>query len=155
MTDFGISINIEQQYRVQSPLLGDGFRMIATVSAACGLPKSIFLYQNSEPSPDTGDTRPLFQAVASPMDLVYYPEDIPDINQSPAMYRKDVLDIIVPSQSAAKTLIEELRQEINTLINALQYAEEIVNTDTITFGDISCEDEATSESESLSESESI
>jgi hypothetical protein len=151
----GISLTREQQERVFVKNRGDVFRLRITAHDAVYMPNAIFLHQKRLPDPYTEDYGDEFVAIASPFDPTIYPANVPNPSQSPAYFRKDVADFLIDNQEDAMQAWEDIKEQVNRLVEAYNRLDVLIVVETVRLGD-ELEDESvsSSQSESVLESES-
>lgn len=97
----------------------DTFRVIVVASDAEEMPNEIFVHQRTLVDPYTNDTQDEFCFIASPYDLSIYPANEPSPTQSPAYFRKDTIDILVPGILIAEEVIAAVEEQVCHLITVL------------------------------------
>ncbi len=114
------------QARQAVPNQGYGFRLKIQAVEASGLPLEIFGHQRLGVDPHAEVLKDEFIFVCSAFDLTNYPIDEPDSSQSPAYFRKDTVDVVLPAQITADEMWEAIRTEVCTLIAALNAMDVLV-----------------------------
>jgi hypothetical protein len=97
----------------------DTFRVVITASDAEEMPNEIFLHQRTLVDPYDNTQADEFCAVTSPFDLSTYPANEPSATQSPAFFRKAVIDIFTPGVEVAEDVISEVEEQVAHLITVL------------------------------------
>ncbi len=100
------------------------FRLQCEVIDAINVTKDVFLYKRSIVDPLLADQADHFIAICSPFDLATYPANEPDAEQDPPFFRKNVIDILLPSV----TQVVEVRSSIQSqLLNLLMLLRNLDN----------------------------
>lgn len=95
-----------------------GFRVVIRVEEAVNMPKEIFGFHRVSVDALTGKSQDEFSFVCSPYDLATYPANLPDDSKDP-YFRKDSLDVVLPSVSAAQKFIDAVYEEVGMLVRLL------------------------------------
>lgn len=103
----------------------DTFRVKVVASDGEGLPNEVFLHQKTLVDPNTNSQQDEFVAVCSPYDLSIYPANTPAVDQSPAFFRKDTIDILVPGTEMAQDVINAVLEQVCHLITLLEKLDEL------------------------------
>lgn len=103
----------------------DSFRVRIVASDAEDMPAEIFGHQQTLLDPDTQTTVDEFCFVCSPYDLTAYPINTPAVDQSPAFFRKDTIDILVPGVEMAQEVITQVTEQVTHLIVLLNKLDEL------------------------------
>jgi hypothetical protein len=101
------------------------FRIRFEIIDAENIDQEVFLYRRHPPDPYTGDEKDEFCAIASPVDLVEYPINAPDINKDFPFLRKNFADLLFRSTSEAEAAKEEIITQLNVLLDALCRADQL------------------------------
>ncbi len=104
----------------------DGIRVRITASNATQMPTKIFAYQMLPLKPGANERVGAFDHVCSPTDLEEYPEDDPIVNQRPAWFRLDYVDVLLRSRAEVKSFIEEVVQDVQRLKDTLDIADNLL-----------------------------
>ena len=67
-----------------------------------------------------------FDHVCSSVDLEEYPEDVPGTNNRPAWFRLNYVDVLLRSREEVREFINSVIEDVNTLKNTLDIAEELL-----------------------------
>lgn len=104
------------------------FRLKCTASDGMYMPDEIFCHERTVVNEALGESQDEFSHIASPYELSIYPTDEPASGQSPAYFRKAVIDILLPSVTLyedTKTLIQaqvtrllDLQEKLDALEDA-------------------------------------
>jgi len=100
-----------------------GFRMQVEVIAAQGLSPKIFVYRASTQ---------LFSHIASPSDLVEYPDSGDPLDDS-VYYREDKLDLVFRSGHLAADAWQAILSDITGLVESLKASESVISAEEITI----------------------
>lgn len=113
------------------------FRLRATASDAEGdnLDNAIFLHQRSLVSADEDTGCDEFVSICSAFDLVTYPTDDPDPEQSPQFFRKSTFDMLLPSVSVVDEVITSVKNQVAVLIDTLDAIDDIDSSETYWYPD--------------------
>lgn len=131
------------QARVPSGAAGQGFRLKVEAIESSLMPLEIFVHQRANVDAAGTRVKEEFVFVASAYNLTLYPINEPDPAQSPAYYRKSVVDIVTASQEMADEFWDALKKEVCVLKEALDAMDVLVVAETFLCGE--------EESEELSE----
>lgn len=115
----GISLFRQPQQRCFRPNRGEGFRLRIEARDAVEMPAAIFLHQQTLVDPKTGEQADEFMCVCSCFDLTIYPASTPDLTQFPQFFRKDYLDIVLPSQAISERAWRAIYDEVCVLVRSL------------------------------------
>lgn len=124
----GIRIEfLRGQYQAAPEATGGSIRVIARAIEASLMPLEIFLFRNSISNVATGQTRPEYIGVCSPVDLMRFPANEPLIgeNDFPAFYRLSEIDIFLPSWEAALVFFDKVSKNSDRLVAALAIADQL------------------------------
>lgn len=107
------------------------FRLQVTASEASGddLDNYIFLYQRSMVDPLTEVQCDEFMSICSAFDIVSYPRNTPNEEQSPQFFRKNTMDILLPSVLVVDQTISSIKSQVDVLMAALDAIENISDTE--------------------------
>lgn len=103
----------------------DTFRVRIVASDGEGMPNEIFGHQRTLVNPDTLEYQDEFVFVCSAYDLSIYPAEEPSESQSPAFFRKDTIDILVPGVEMAAEVIAEVQAQVCHLVVLLEKLDEL------------------------------
>jgi hypothetical protein len=110
----------------------DLFKLRITARDANLMPVDIFSYQRRPVEPrDPDKVAEEFMFVATPYDATVYPVDDPDPNQWPSFFRRDYLELYVPSSEIAQTIWNQVNLEVKALVeayNRLDFLESVEET---------------------------
>ena len=115
----GISLLRYEQERVFIPSVGQAVRLVIDAVDAYLMPAEVFGHQKTLLDAYTTSQKDEFMFVCSPFDLVTYPANEPDPDQFPAFFRKSRIVAIMPSQSRAERLWDDVHEEVCELVRAL------------------------------------
>jgi hypothetical protein len=93
----------------------DGVRARITAVDAHLMPTKVFAYLLLPMKPGAGEREGAFSHVCSPTDLAEYPEDEPLAGYRPEWFRLDYVDVHLRSRSEAKTLIQDVIDDVQAL----------------------------------------
>lgn len=130
----GITLTREQTDRVFVQSRGDCFRLRITASDAVLMPRHIFHHQQRLIDPHTGDQGDEFLFVGGPFDATIYPINEPDPIQFPAFFRKDYIDIILPSLEWVETAWDDIQEDVSQLIKAYNRLDTLALVETVRIG---------------------
>lgn len=130
----GISLTRYEQERAFIKNRGDAFRLKIVAHSARMMPSAIFLHQRRLIDPHEGATCDEFVTVASPFDGTIYPINEPDPHQMPQFFRKDTIDILVPSQDAAMTVSATIQRYVCQLVESYNQMDTLLEMETIRCG---------------------
>lgn len=127
-----------------------GFRIRIEVESVCGgMDPNIFVYRCEPANPVTGVQWDTFQTVASFPDLEEYPVDAPNSETPFPYFRSDYIELDLRSAADVDYVWQIVLTEAAHLINALNKADILVATETVTVGDECSDSESSSASASL------
>jgi hypothetical protein len=110
----------------------DLFKLRITASSASLMPVAIFSYQRRPVEPkDPEKVVEEFMFVATPYDATVYPVDDPDPTQWPSFFRRDFIELYVPSSEIAESIWNQVDLEVKALVAAykrLDYLETVEET---------------------------
>lgn len=118
MSSRGITLVREELARVFVPNCGYAFRLRVTTKDAVMMPAHIFIHEQRLADPAVLDVAEDFVYVASPFDVTIYPTTAPTPGQYPAYFRKDQVDIVLPSTAAAEAAWAAIRDAVYVLVDA-------------------------------------
>lgn len=130
------------QVRVAVPNQALGFRFKIQAIEAADMPLKIFAHQQAVESPHSATVKEEFVFVCSAFDLTLYPADEPDTTQSPAYYRKDLIDVVVASQAMADEFWDAVKQEVCNLVKALNAMDVLVVAEDYVCGEQDSEEDS-------------
>lgn len=152
MAERGVSLVREEVARTFVKNRGDAFRLRITAKDNVLMPKHIFAHQQRLVDPYDATKGDEFCFIASPFDATIYPANAPDPQQFPQFFRKDVVDILLPSTEAAEEAWNAIHSHVCNLVAAYNRLDALVEIETVRCGgDIETEESA-SESDSDSTS---
>ena len=96
------------------------FRIQIVASDAENMPNEIFGHQQTLVDPDTLEKQDEFCFICSPFDLSTYPANEPAPTQTPAFFRKDTIDILLPGVEIADEVIAEVNDQVAHLLVTLE-----------------------------------
>ena len=108
------------------------FRLKIVASNPVDMPAEIFLFQRNLLDPYTNQYVDEFLAVCSPDDILQYPVNDPG-NTDPPFFRKDTIDVIVPSRTFAEDMWSDIQNQVNTLIKAMNAKDTLQLDETVTI----------------------
>jgi len=126
------------------------FRLRIEAADPVGVDPRVFVYLRKPRNPHTGEYEDLFQAVASPVDLVEYPPEEPNSDDGIPFFRKSFVELDFRSTADAEEVWNEITREVDVLVEALDRFENLSLTQVYVAGDASNYD---SDSDSESESD--
>jgi len=103
------------------------FRLQCVASEAVEMPAEIFCHQRTLVNASENVAQDEFSHIASPYELSIYPADAPAVGQSPAFFRKDTVDILLPGvykYEEVKTTIEAQVRRLLSLMEKLDVLSE-------------------------------
>ena len=103
----------------------DTFRLRIVASNGEDMPNEIFLHQRTLIDAVEETTRDEFVCIASAFDMSIYPINDPEETQSPAFFRKDTMDIYLPSVTVVDEVIDEVEAQVAALINVMRTLDEL------------------------------
>lgn len=154
MPERGISLVREEIAREFVKNRGDVFRIRITAKDNVLMPKHIFAHQKWLVNPYDGTEADEFCFIASPFDSTIYPIGQPDPNQFPPFFRKDQIDVLVPSTEDAETVWDTIHLHVCNLAEAYNRLDALVEVETVRCGGVLESTDSVSESGSESESAS-
>ena len=132
----GISL---QRYAESKASIDNGarqvFRLQILALDAVLMPVKIFAHRRLPVDPREQFVAEEFCFVCSPEDFALYPEDEPNPIQVPAFYRKDTIDIQVPSRDLALETWRLVKSDVCELVAAFGRKDELVLEETFRCGD--------------------
>jgi hypothetical protein len=131
----GVSLVREEIARAFVKNRGDAFRLRITAVDNVLMPKHIFMHQRRLVDPIDATTGDEFVCIASPFDATIYPASEPDLAQFPQFFRKDVVDILVPSTEAAQEVWDAIHAQVCILVAAYNRLDSLVEVETTRCGD--------------------
>lgn len=134
MSSRGVSLVREELARVFVKERGDAFRLRITAKDEVLMPRHVFLHQVRLIDPVEATAGDEFITIASPFDATIYPASVPDPQQFPQFFRKDFVDIVVPSTEAAEQAWLAIRDRVNGLIAAYNRLDYLVVIETVRCG---------------------
>jgi len=152
MAERGITLVREELARTFVKNRGDAFRLRITAVDNVLMPKHIFAHQRRLVDPYDGTTGDEFCFITSPFDATIYPASEPDVQQFPQFFRKDVVDILLPSSEAADEAWSAIHSQVCNLVAAYNRLDALVPAETVRCGDDLTAEESSSESNSSSAS---
>lgn len=97
----------------------DAFRVRIVASDGENMPNEIFLFQRTLVDALTERECDEFMCVCSAFDISIYPANEPSTTQSPAFFRKDTIDILLPSVTLVDEVIEAVEAQVGVLVQVL------------------------------------
>lgn len=125
----------------------DVFRIRIIASDSEDMPSEIFLYQKTLVNPQTGEDTDEFIAICSPFDLSIYPANEPNPTQDPPFFRKDTIDVLLPSVETVDTFVTSVQEQVCHLISLLKKLDDISTTSVIWCPEAPDESSSSSNSE--------
>jgi len=107
----------------------DTFRLQVVASDGENLPNEIFGHQRTLIDANTSTTADEFCFICSPYDLSIYPANAPAAEQSPAFFRKDTIDILLPGVEKYEEVWGSIQTQVCALITLLESLDDL-NTGT-------------------------
>ena len=150
----GITLEREENEKVFVANRGDAFRLRITAKNEVLMPRHIFGHQRTLVNPYDGTQADEFCFIASPFDAVIYPIGEPNLTQSPQYFRKDSIDILLPSTAAVDDVWSAIQEQVNGLIEAYNRLDTLELSETVRLGAAVATSTAESASESTSASAS-
>jgi hypothetical protein len=111
-----------------------GYRFRVQVSAACGVPREVFLWQRKPILSEELGYKDDFSNVASPADLEEYPTLQPDPDLPP-FWRRDFVDLVFRSLDLAEEGLAALLGDLRELVRSLCVQEDLKAIGEIQVGD--------------------
>ena len=146
MADRGITLQRQASELVFVANRGDAFRLKVIATAASQMPAEVFGHQRQLIDPSSGTAGDEFCFVCSPFDLSVYPANEPDDDQFPSFFRKNSIDVLLPSSAAVEDAWLAIQEEVSGLVSAMNRMEWLTPAETVRIG--AANDEETSLSES-------
>jgi hypothetical protein len=112
---------------------GDSVRIRISITEAVGITRYIFGYKDRSFDIENAVEQRDFSFVTSPVDEGIYPIDVADTSQNPSFYRKDYLDVLVPSPRIADLLWQQVKTEVDNLIAAYNRRDELLQSASTTI----------------------
>lgn len=112
----------------------DGIRVRIEADEATDMPTKIFAYQLLPVKPGETESVGAFDHVCSSVDLEEYPEDVPGTNSRPAWFRLNYVDVLLRSREEVREFINSVIEDVNTLKNTLDIAEELLPSGDLWIG---------------------
>ena len=134
MPERGLSLVREEIAREFVKNRGDVFRLRITATDNVLMPKHIFAHEKNLVDPYDGTYGDMFCFIASPFDVTIYPAGEPDPNQFPPFFRKDQIDILVPSTEDADTVWKLIHEQVCNLVAAYNRLDALVEVETVRCG---------------------
>jgi hypothetical protein len=97
------------------------FRVRIEASGGEDMPNEIFGHQRTLVDPQTGLEQDEFCFVTSAFDLSTYPAHQPQTGQSPAYFRKSLIDVLMPNLLVANNFIAGVQAEVARLIYIMDH----------------------------------
>lgn len=141
----GVTLVREVLKLVPNALRGDVFRLRIKAIDPVMMPKHIFGHQQHNSDAFTGAILAEFCFVASPFDASIYPADTPDPTQNPPYYRKDTIDVLVPSTEIADEVWNNIKTEVTNLVASYNRLDVLKEVESVRIGG---DDDSLSSSES-------
>ena len=138
-----IRLSRQEQSREMVPNRGEGFRLVITAEEANEMPTEVFLYRKRLVSPLDEEEGDEFLGVCSCIDLVEYPVNAPVENQPSAFFRKNSVDVVLPSQTLSLEVWAQILVDTRILVESLNKLDYLSAPHSIVISD------EVSESESL------
>lgn len=101
-----------------------GFRIRVEVTDSVNMPLAIFRYFQRPDSPN-GEEVAYFGGICTVEDLERYPENAPNLSDSPPTFRLDYLDYVLHSAQQAKELWDIIQADIQQLIDSLDAMDDL------------------------------
>lgn len=155
MATRGVSLVREEVVRTFVKGRGDAFRLRITAKDNVLMPKHIFAHQKRLVDPYDATQGDEFCFITSPFDATIYPANAPDVQQFPQFFRKDVVDILLPSTEAAAETWSAIHSYVCNLVSAYNRLDALVEIETVRCGGDLVTEESASESGSDSGSDSV
>ena len=123
----------------ETPVRPQAWRMRIIVVEVNNIDPNIFVYTQGDPDAETGLRRKYFQSVASPTDLVEYPDSAPS-GTSPQFFRLASIDMVDRKLTVLEAAWQAITEDVTLLIENAARLCELDVSETFTAGTLESTD---------------
>lgn len=112
-----------------------GIRIRIEITDVAAFPtKKLFRYKMADKNPQTGARVGIFDGVASPSDIVEFPEDEPQPDADPQWFLLDYVDVLLPSRTTALEFWDDVVEDLNGLVLTYETMERFTEVEEFVIG---------------------